>query len=86
MKAFYSGYIEGYYGRELTWAQRLDLIPVLSKLGLNTYIYAPKEDEYHRSRWKSPYPQSWLKNFKSLTTGNLVWHALPAIDKKFYAK
>lgn len=25
--------------------------------GMNTYVYAPKDDPYHRRRWREPYPQ-----------------------------
>jgi len=66
MKSFYSGYIEGYYGKELDWNQRKKLIYALKSLGLNTYIYAPKNDPYHRINWKQPYPVKWLKEFKAL--------------------
>ena len=24
---------------------------------MNTYLYAPKDDPYHRERWKEPYPK-----------------------------
>jgi hyaluronoglucosaminidase len=30
--------------------------------GMNTYLYAPKDDPYHRRRWRDPYPQpEWRK-------------------------
>lgn len=53
----YLGYIEGYFGRELSWHQRFGIIDHLRKLKLDTYIYAPKEDPYHRVEWRKPYPK-----------------------------
>lgn len=64
---FFSGYIEGYFGRELNWTQRADIITHLSSLGMNAYLYAPKEDPYHRVRWKTPYPTSWQDKLKALS-------------------
>lgn len=58
------GYIEGYYGRLLTWDQRDFLIDHLHRERLNTYVYAPKEDPYHRRLWKRPYPQAWRRAMK----------------------
>lgn len=25
---------------------------------MNTYLYAPKDDPYHRERWREPYPKN----------------------------
>lgn len=60
----YSGYIEGYYGRELTWEQRFAMLNHLHSLSMNTFLYAPKEDPYHRIQWKKSYPVSWQKILK----------------------
>lgn len=63
-----SGYIEGYFGRELTWEQRYGIIDHLHTLSMNTFFYAPKEDPYHRIQWKTSYPpflQKQLKKFSS---------------------
>ena len=29
-----------------------------SARGMNTYLYAPKDDPYHRERWTEPYPRN----------------------------
>jgi hyaluronoglucosaminidase len=55
----FTGYIEGYFGRTLTWPQRRGIIDQLARLGMNRYLYAPKEDPYHRVRWKESYPAEW---------------------------
>jgi protein O-GlcNAcase/histone acetyltransferase len=52
----YTGYIEGYFGRLLTWEQRHGILKKMKSLGLNTYLYGPKEDPYHRLQWRKPYP------------------------------
>lgn len=56
MKKYY-GYIEGYFGRELSWHQRYGIIDHLKKLNLNSYIYAPKEDPYQRVEWRKLFPK-----------------------------
>jgi hyaluronoglucosaminidase len=60
------GIVEGFYRRPYTFDQRLDLIDFLSALGLNTYIYGPKADPYHRKHWRKPYTQKKLMEFEKL--------------------
>ena len=59
----YTGYIEGYYGKLLSWDERHQIIDHLSENDLNTFFYCPKEDRFHRSHWKEPYPESWMNSF-----------------------
>jgi hypothetical protein len=63
MKNF-SGYIEGYYGRMFSWEERAEILTALQRLSLNTYVYGPKEDPFHRRQWKLPYPEEWIAQFK----------------------
>lgn len=63
---FVTGYIEGYYGRYLSWAERADLIARLAENGGMIYLLAPKEDPFHRQQWREPYPASWLAEAKAL--------------------
>ena len=44
------GIIEGFYGTTWTHKDRLDQIKFYGKNKLNTYIYAPKDDPYHREK------------------------------------
>ena len=60
-----TGYIEGYYGRLLSWKSRKLIIKSLSKNKMNTYFYAPKEDVYHRLIWRKKYSKKWRLNFKN---------------------
>jgi hypothetical protein len=62
-----TGYIEGYYGKLLSWEDRKLIISSLQKNKMNTYFYAPKEDEYHRLNWRKKYDLEWRKNFRDFT-------------------
>ena len=57
------GYIEGYYGRLLTWSERRQILDQLASLGMNAYLYAPKEDSRHRVEWRTLWDEEWCKNF-----------------------
>ena len=58
-----SGYIEGYYGRLLDWSARHELVAVMASLGMNSYLYAPKDDAAHRFAWRAPYDAQWRNGF-----------------------
>ncbi|MDB2700753.1 protein O-GlcNAcase [Alphaproteobacteria bacterium] len=60
----FQGYIEGYYGRLLSWEDRDRLIINLRKNKMHYYFYAPKEDLYHRFNWKINYDKNWEIEFK----------------------
>ena len=63
-----TGYAEGYYGRLLSWDQRARLLDTLRETGGNFYLYAPKDDDYHRFNWRTPYPDDWRENFRTFAT------------------
>ncbi|MCR5176591.1 MAG: beta-N-acetylglucosaminidase domain-containing protein [Anaerovibrio sp.] len=50
------GVVEGFYGTPWTHQDRLDMLAFMASKGMNAYIYAPKDDEYHRKYWRQPYP------------------------------
>jgi protein O-GlcNAcase/histone acetyltransferase len=56
--SFLSGVIEGFYGKPWSPAERLELFDWMSNWGLNTYVYAPKDDLHHRALWREPYSPS----------------------------
>ncbi|MEC8654453.1 MAG: beta-N-acetylglucosaminidase domain-containing protein [Pseudomonadota bacterium] len=58
-----SGYIEGYYGRLFDWPARHELVAVMASIGMNSYLYAPKDDAAHRFAWRTPYDAEWLSGF-----------------------
>ncbi|MEM0066037.1 MAG: protein O-GlcNAcase [Sulfolobales archaeon] len=49
------GVVEGFYGPSWDWVERINIMEFLSRVGLNTYIYAPKWDPRHRNWWRIPY-------------------------------
>jgi len=60
------GYIEGYYGRLLTWQERRRIIIGSATLGMNAYLYAPKEDPCHRVNWRDAWPDDWITEFTAM--------------------
>lgn len=61
------GYGEGFYGRPHAPQDREHIVEVLADEGLNAYVYAPKNDPYHRDRWREPYPEAELDRFRALS-------------------
>jgi len=59
------GVVEGYYGRPWSAAARQDVIRFLGRHGMNTFVYGPKNDPYHRDRWREPYPASELAELRA---------------------
>jgi hyaluronoglucosaminidase len=60
------GTIEGFYGEPWSQAERLDQMAFYGDVKANTYIYAPKDDPYHRERWREPYPADKLAELGTL--------------------
>lgn len=60
------GVVEGYYGPPLPQPARLDLIRWMGEQGFTCYGYAPKDDPYHRARWREPYPDDRMREFADL--------------------
>src|SRR5690606_9542412 len=60
------GSVEGFYGSPWTTEERLDLLAFHGRFKLNTYVYAPKDDPYHRDRWREPYPADRLAELQRL--------------------
>ena len=83
------GYIEGFYGQLLDWKSRKLIIQSLSKNKMNTYLYAPKEDEKHRFNWRCEYGLKWRQNFRDFTDFsnkkniNVIAGIAPGLDFNF---
>ncbi|MGX7072076.1 beta-N-acetylglucosaminidase domain-containing protein [Helcococcus kunzii] len=60
------GAIEGYYGIPYTTEKRKDMMIFSSQFKANTFVYAPKDDPYHREKWDDLYPEDMLKDFQML--------------------
>lgn len=89
MTTAFTGYAEGYYARLLTWPERGQILDTLQRLGMNTYYYAPKEDECHRLHWRTPYCAQWRQGFAAFckhATANgvqVVAGVAPGLDFDF---
>lgn len=60
------GVLEGFYGKPWSHEARLDMIRFMGATGYTHYVYAPKDDPYHRSRWRDRYPYAMRQQFKEL--------------------
>ncbi|QCJ44459.1 PKD domain-containing protein [Bacillus sp. S3] len=83
------GIVEGFYGKPWSHNDRLDQIEFYGDYKLNTYIYAPKDDPYHREKWRVPYPENEMKRMEELITAaksnkvDFVFALSPGIDIRF---
>ena len=64
------GVVEGFYGKPWTVEDRADIIDFCRRNNLNAYIYAPKDDPYHRDKWRKPYPADKLAELMSLVAAS----------------
>lgn len=62
----YRGSVEGFYGTPWTHRERLAHLDFLGAHRMNTYVYAPKDDPYHRELWREPYPEAELARLGEL--------------------
>ncbi len=60
------GYIEGFYGPTWENSKRLSVMKLMASYGMNTFFYAPKDDIYHRAKWRELYPENELTQLKNL--------------------
>ena len=80
------GVVEGYYGRPWSGAARREVIRFLGAHGMNAFVYGPKNDPYHRDRWREPYPDDTLLDLRA-TAGaarragvRFIYALSPALD------
>lgn len=82
------GVVEGYYGIPYGFEQRVDMMKFGAKYKNNAYIYAPKDDPFHRERWFDLYDEEKLEEIKKLADlGNrlkniFVWTIAPFYEQK----
>ncbi len=70
------GVVEGFYGNPWSHADRLSQFDFYGANKLDTYIYGPKDDPYHHSRWREPYPEdkaAQLRELAEAAARNKVW-------------
>jgi hypothetical protein len=62
----YAGVVEGFYGTPWEHSARVSMIRWIARHGMNAYVYAPKEDAYHRALWREQYPAVRILEFRQL--------------------
>jgi protein O-GlcNAcase/histone acetyltransferase len=65
-RGFFSGVVEGFYGQPWSGAQRRRLFGWMEAWGLDTYLYAPKDDVKHRTRWRELYTAAECRELRGL--------------------
>jgi hyaluronoglucosaminidase len=58
--------VEGFYGPPWSHDERLAHLDFCGRVGLDTYVYGPKDDPWHRARWREPYPADQLERMAGL--------------------
>lgn len=77
------GFIEGYYGIPWSNEDRMALMEFGGNFKMTSYIFAPKDDPYHKNLWREEYPQAELNEIKKMVEVGLaskcrfVWTAHP---------
>src|SRR5688572_16036611 len=51
------GIVEGFFGPPWSMQHRAAIFQFGAARGMNTYLYAPKDDPYHREKWQEHYPR-----------------------------
>ncbi|RIX52502.1 hypothetical protein D3P08_13030 [Paenibacillus nanensis] len=62
----FRGFIEGFYGFPWSHEDRISLMRFGGTIKMNSYIFAPKDDKYHNSAWRTLYPAEELAKIKEL--------------------
>ncbi len=83
------GYIEGFYGKPWSHKSRKSVMELMAKNRMNTVYYAPKDDLYHREKWREKYPEDALAKLKELVDGaaeyymDFYWCIAPGLSMKY---
>ncbi|XP_022611485.1 protein O-GlcNAcase-like isoform X2 [Seriola dumerili] len=88
-RGFISGVVEGFYGRPWTMEQRTELFKREQQWGLNTYLYAPKDDYKHRMYWRDLYSAEEAEQLMALISAakqhdvEFIYAISPGLDITF---
>ena len=80
------GVIEGFYGNPWSHADRLRQLDFYGENKMNVYVYGPKDDPWHRDRWREPYPEPQSSRIRELAETarrnkvQFVWAIHPGVD------
>jgi hypothetical protein len=85
----FAGVVEGFYGTPWSQQDRMDILTFLGTTVLDTYVYAPKNDPYHLTRWREPYPADQLRALRELAdhaaaNDVVFWYAIsPGLSMRY---
>lgn len=88
----FRGFIEGFYGYPWSHEDRMSLMKDTGKYKMNTYIYAPKDDPYHRAQWRTLYPEKEAQQIAELAQAgkdsnfNFCWTIHPGDSLDLYSE
>ena len=77
------GFIEGYYGIPWSNEDRMSLMKFGGDFKMTSYVFAPKDDSYHKELWRELYPEDELNAIKEMVQVGIdskcrfVWTAHP---------
>ena len=80
------GLVEGYYGNPYSKENRMGLFEMFGHMKMNVYIYGPKDDAYHKSKWREEYPAdlaAQITEYVNVAKANkvdFVWAIHPGED------
>ena len=83
------GYIEGFYGNPWSHDSRKSVMELMAKNRMNTVYHAPKDDVYHRDKWREKYPEDELAKLKELVDSaseyymDFCWCIAPGLSMKY---
>lgn len=83
------GVIEGFYGYPWTFEERAKMMEDISEFKMNTFVYAPKDDPYHRDKWRELYPEEEAEEIRKLVEVadkeniDFVWTIHPGATFKY---
>ena len=85
----FRGTVEGFYGTPWSHEARLSQLEFYGKNKMNVYIYGPKDDPWHRDKWRVPYPEAEANRIAELVEVakknyvNFYWAIHPGVDIKW---
>ena len=85
----FRGTVEGFYGTTWSHEARKSQLEFYGRNKMNVYIYGPKDDPWHRDKWREAYPEAEanriaeLVNVAKANGVNFYWAIHPGVDIKW---
>ena len=85
----FRGTVEGFYGTPWSHEARKSQLEFYGRNKMNVYIYGPKDDPWHRDKWREPYPEAEANRIAELVevakknSVNFYWAIHPGVDIKW---